>query len=111
MPRYFFHLCDGDRRDLVKDFDGVLFVGLREAKQEAIGLGQDIVSHGIHQAAATSSPLPERTGSASPEAPGVIEIEFATGVPDYPARRIGGLPTMELGAQNVVLPLASHRSG
>ena len=31
------------------------------------------------EAAATSSPLPERTGSASPEAPGVIEIEFATG--------------------------------
>ena len=28
---------------------------------------------------ATSSPLPERTGSSSPEAPGVIEIEFATG--------------------------------
>ena len=31
------------------------------------------------EAAATSSPSPERTGSASPEAPGVIEIEFATG--------------------------------
>ena len=34
------------------------------------------------EAAATSSPstpLPERTGSASAEAPGVIEIEFATG--------------------------------
>ena len=30
-------------------------------------------------AAAPSSALPERTGSASPEATGVIEIEFATG--------------------------------
>jgi transposase len=34
------------------------------------------------EAAATSSassPLPERTGSGSPEAPGVIEVEFASG--------------------------------
>ncbi len=31
------------------------------------------------EAQETSAPLPERTGSASPGSPGVIEIEFATG--------------------------------
>lgn len=31
------------------------------------------------EAAGTSPPLPERSGSASPEAPGVIKIEFAAG--------------------------------
>ncbi len=31
------------------------------------------------EAAAATPPLPERTGSASLEAPGMIEIEFATG--------------------------------
>jgi transposase len=29
--------------------------------------------------AATSSPVPEQAGSVSPEAPGIIEIEFAAG--------------------------------
>jgi transposase len=29
--------------------------------------------------AGASSPLPERSGSSSPEAPGVVEIEFAAG--------------------------------
>jgi transposase len=33
----------------------------------------------VPEAPATSALLPERTGSASTEAPGVIEIEFATG--------------------------------
>jgi hypothetical protein len=50
MPRYFFHLCDDNGKDLVRDSEGALFAGVREAKKEAVGLGQDIVRHGFHRA-------------------------------------------------------------
>lgn len=49
MPRYFFHLFDINHKDLVRDSEGALFADLYEARKEAIGLGQDIVRHGIHR--------------------------------------------------------------
>jgi hypothetical protein len=51
MPRYFFHLWDGNRKNLDRDSEGALFANVDEAKKEAIGLGQDIVRHGMHRAA------------------------------------------------------------
>jgi hypothetical protein len=50
MLRYFFHICDGKRKDLVRDSEGALFASVSEAKKEAIRLGQDIVRHGLHRA-------------------------------------------------------------
>jgi hypothetical protein len=47
MARYFFYLYDGDSKNLVRDSEGAEFSSLAEAKNEAIGLGQDIVGHGI----------------------------------------------------------------
>jgi hypothetical protein len=49
MPRYFFNLCDGNGKDLVRDSEGAPFATVREARKEAIGLGQDIVRHGFHR--------------------------------------------------------------
>jgi hypothetical protein len=47
MPRYFFYLYDSSSKNLVRDSEGVLLSGLRDAKNEAIGLGKDIARLGI----------------------------------------------------------------
>ena len=48
MPRYFFHLFEGET-DLVMDSDGASFSDVGEAKKEAIGLARDVVAHGLHR--------------------------------------------------------------
>ena len=48
MPRYFFHLFEGDTQSLVRDPQGISLSDAGEATKEAIGLARDIVHHGLH---------------------------------------------------------------
>ena len=48
MPRYFFHLFEGDTQNLVRDSQGISLSDAGEATKEAIGLARDIVHHGLH---------------------------------------------------------------
>jgi Domain of unknown function (DUF6894) len=50
MPRYFFHVRDNSNVNVVGDSEGAVFATLRDAKREAIGLGRDIVRHGLQVA-------------------------------------------------------------
>ena len=47
MPRYFFNMMEGGSQNLVRDIDGILLADASKARQEAIGLAQDITSHGL----------------------------------------------------------------
>ena len=49
MPRYFFNIMEGHSQNLVRDIEGALLADAGEARKEALGLAQDITSHGIHQ--------------------------------------------------------------
>jgi hypothetical protein len=49
MPRYFFNIMEGHSKNLVRDIEGALLSGAREARKEAVGLAQDITKHGIHE--------------------------------------------------------------
>lgn len=42
MPRYFFHFCEGNSKNFVRDSEGAIFSGIRKAKKEAVDLAQDI---------------------------------------------------------------------
>lgn len=48
MPRYYFHLLDESTANLVRDSAGTSLPDANEAKREAIGLAQDIISHQLH---------------------------------------------------------------
>jgi uncharacterized protein DUF6894 len=49
MPRYFFHVMEAKSlRNSVRDAEGTVLSDEREAKKEAIGLAQDIATHGVH---------------------------------------------------------------
>ena len=43
MPRYFFHMIEGDDSDLIKDSDGVVLDNTSEARKQAIALARHIV--------------------------------------------------------------------
>jgi uncharacterized protein DUF6894 len=43
MPRYFFHVAEGDAADLIRDSDGVVLDGEGEARKRAIALARNIV--------------------------------------------------------------------
>jgi len=47
MPRYFFNMMEGHSQNLVRDIDGILLADASKAREEAIGLAQDISSHGL----------------------------------------------------------------
>lgn len=47
MPRYFFHFYDSNSKNLARDLEGARFSGFRNAKNEAIGLAQDIAGLGV----------------------------------------------------------------
>ena len=47
MPRYFFNMMEGRSQNLVRDIDGILLADASKAREEAIGLAQDISSHGL----------------------------------------------------------------
>ena len=47
MPRYFFNMMEGRSQNLVRDIDGILLADAGKAREEAIGLAQDISSHGL----------------------------------------------------------------
>jgi len=47
MPRYFFNMLEGRSQNLVRDIDGILLADASKAREEAIGLAQDISSHGL----------------------------------------------------------------
>jgi Domain of unknown function (DUF6894) len=47
MPRYFFHMVEGDGRELVRDSQGLVLSGPAHARKEAVGLARDITSHGL----------------------------------------------------------------
>jgi hypothetical protein len=49
MPRYFFSMLEGRSHNLVRDIDGVQLANAGEAREEAIGLAQDITSHGLSE--------------------------------------------------------------
>jgi hypothetical protein len=53
MPRYFFNMMEGRSHNLVRDIDGVQLADLDEAREEAIGLAQDITSHGLSESMQT----------------------------------------------------------
>ncbi len=53
MPRYYFNMMEGRTQNLVRDIDGALLADTGEAQQEAIGLAQDIISHGLSDAMKT----------------------------------------------------------
>ncbi len=50
MPRYYFNMMEGRTQNLVRDIDGALLADTGQARQEAIGLAQDITSHGLSDA-------------------------------------------------------------
>jgi hypothetical protein len=47
MPRYFFNMVEGDGNNLVRDCEGTVLSGAREARKEAVGLARDVARHGI----------------------------------------------------------------
>lgn len=47
MPRFFFNMMEGRSQNLVRDIDGILLADTNKAREEAIGLAQDIASHGL----------------------------------------------------------------
>ncbi len=49
MPRYFFNMVEGDSKNIVKDPEGVVLPGLREARKEAIGYARNVVKHGFRE--------------------------------------------------------------
>lgn len=49
MPRYYFNMVDGRSENLVKDSEGTVFVDVREARKEAVGLARDVARHGFHR--------------------------------------------------------------
>jgi uncharacterized protein DUF6894 len=53
MPRYFFNMMEGRSRNLVRDIDGILLADASKAREEAIGLAQDISSHGLAESMKT----------------------------------------------------------
>jgi len=53
MPRYFFNMMEGRSPNLVRDIDGVQLADVDEAREEAVGLAQDITSHGLSESMQT----------------------------------------------------------
>jgi hypothetical protein len=49
VPRYYFNMVDGRSENLVKDSEGTVFVDVREARKEAVGLARDVARHGFHR--------------------------------------------------------------
>jgi hypothetical protein len=47
VPRFFFHVIEGDSRTLVRDSEGTRFASPHEAKREAVGLAQDFARHDL----------------------------------------------------------------
>jgi len=47
MPRYFFNVVGSDSKNVAKDNEGVVLLGVREARKEAVGLAVDFVKHGF----------------------------------------------------------------
>jgi hypothetical protein len=43
MPRYFFHMVEGDGSELIRDSDGVVLESVSEARKQAIALARHIV--------------------------------------------------------------------
>ena len=43
MPRYFFNVVGSDSKNVAKDNEGVVLLGVREARKEAVGLAGDFV--------------------------------------------------------------------
>jgi hypothetical protein len=49
MPRYYFHVVDAKSlRSSVRDGEGTVLSDEKVARKEAIGLAQDIATHGVH---------------------------------------------------------------
>src|ERR1700709_267303 len=42
-------MVDGRSENLVKDSEGTVFVDVREARKEAVGLARDVARHGFHR--------------------------------------------------------------
>ena len=53
MPRYFFNMMEGGSQNLVRDIDGILLADASKAREEAIGLAQDITSHHLAESMKT----------------------------------------------------------
>jgi hypothetical protein len=53
MPRYFFNMMEGGSQNLVRDIDGIMLADTSKAREEAIGLAQDIASHGLAESMKT----------------------------------------------------------
>lgn len=49
MPRYYFNMMEGHSQNLVRDIEGAVLADAGEARQEAVGLAQDITSHGLSE--------------------------------------------------------------
>jgi hypothetical protein len=47
MPRYFFHLYDGDSKNLVRDSEGALLPGCREAKTRQLAYARILPGSGL----------------------------------------------------------------
>jgi hypothetical protein len=48
VSRYFFNVVEGNSKNLVRDSEGIVLSGVREARKEAIGLARDVVRHGFY---------------------------------------------------------------
>lgn len=53
MPRYYFNMMEGRTKNIVRDIEGVALSGAAQAREEAIGLAQDITSHGFTESTQT----------------------------------------------------------
>jgi hypothetical protein len=47
VPRFFFHVIEGDSKILVRDSEGMRFASSHEAKREAVGLARDFARHDL----------------------------------------------------------------
>jgi hypothetical protein len=48
MPRYFFNVVDGVSKNLMRDFEGIVFSDLGGARKEAVGWARDFARHNFH---------------------------------------------------------------
>jgi hypothetical protein len=53
MPRYYFNMMEGRTKNIVRDIEGVALSGAAQAREEAIGLAQDITKHGFTESTRT----------------------------------------------------------
>jgi hypothetical protein len=111
MPRYFFNMMEGRSHNLVRDIDGVQLADASEAREEAVGLAQDITSHGLWESMQTWTVVVTNESGAEVLTVPLARIGTRKAQPSHPAGHpIGrGLARLEscLGRGAVIWVMAA----